>query len=88
MIDFGSGYSSLSMFSQINIDYLKLDMYFIKNELENDDDANLVSFIIDFAHKKGIKVVAEGVETYQQVKKLNNFDCDLAQGCYFLKTFK
>ena len=55
MDDFGSGYSSLSMFSQINIDYLKLDMYFIKNELENDDDANLVSFIIDFAHKKGIK---------------------------------
>ena len=76
------------MFSQINIDYLKLDMYFIKNELESDDDANLVSFIIDFAHKKGIKVVAEGVETYQQVKKLNNFDCDLAQGYYFLKTFK
>ena len=85
MDDFGSGYSSLSMFSQINIDYLKLDMYFIKNELENDDDANLVSFIIDFAHKKGIKVVAEGVETYQQVKKLNNFDCDLAQGYYFSK---
>ena len=76
------------MFSQINIDYLKLDMYFIKNELENDDDANLVSFIIDFAHKKGIKVVAEGVETYQQVKKLNNFDCDLVQGYYFLKTIK
>lgn len=86
MDDFGNGYSSLSMFSQMNIDYLKLDMNFIRNELITDDNStNLVSFIIDFAHKKGIKVVAEGIETYKQCKILEEFNCDYAQGYFFYK---
>ncbi|MDD6226842.1 MAG: EAL domain-containing protein [Bacilli bacterium] len=85
MDDFGSGYSSLNMFSQMNIDILKLDINFIRNELDSKSRANIIAFVIELAHKKDIKVVAEGVETYPQARKLLDMGCEYAQGYYFSK---
>ena len=88
MDDFGSGYSSLNMFSQMNIDYLKLDMKFIQNELSSPAGATIISFIIDLAHKLDLKVVAEGVESYEHVKKLRNMNCDYGQGYFYSRPLK
>ncbi|MGN1404799.1 MAG: EAL domain-containing protein [Erysipelotrichaceae bacterium] len=88
MDDFGSGYSSLNMFSQMNIDYLKLDMKFIQNELSSPTGATIINFIIDLAHKLDLKVVAEGVETYEHVNKLRNMDCDYGQGYFYSRPLK
>lgn len=88
MDDFGSGYSSLNMFSQMNIDYLKLDMKFIQNELSSPTGATIISFIIDLAHKLDLKVVAEGVESYEHVKKLRNMNCDYGQGYFYSRPLK
>lgn len=88
MDDFGSGYSSLNMFSQMNIDYLKLDMKFIQNELSSHTGATIINFIIDLAHKLDLKVVAEGVESYEHVKKLRNMNCDYGQGYFYSRPLK
>lgn len=78
--DFGTGYSSLSYLKKFDIDYLKIDQSFVKN-LENDpDDAALCESIIMMAHRLGIKVIAEGVETAQQYDLLKTWGCDYAQG--------
>jgi len=85
MDDFGSGYSSLNMLSDMPIDVLKMDMKFIRNIEENETDRRLVSLILDIARYLRVSVVAEGVETKGQLEILRAGECDLVQGYYFSK---
>ena len=83
MDDFGSGYSSLNMLSDMPIDVLKMDMKFVRNIETSDTDMRLVKLILDIARYLGVKVVAEGVETEGQLRLLKDVGCDLIQGFYF-----
>ncbi|MEG2259952.1 MAG: EAL domain-containing protein, partial [Oscillospiraceae bacterium] len=83
MDDFGTGYSSLSMLSELPIDILKLDMSLIQRETE--PNHNILSFIISLAKWMNLLVVAEGVETREQVNLLRNMDCDYVQGYYYAR---
>jgi diguanylate cyclase (GGDEF)-like protein/PAS domain S-box-containing protein len=83
--DFGTGYASLSHLKRFDIDYVKIDQSFIAT-LENDDgDLALCEAIIVMAHKLGLKVVAEGVETKVQRALLVDAGCDYAQGYIFAR---
>ena len=83
MDDFGSGYSSLNMLSDMPIDVLKMDMKFIRNIETSETDRRLVSLILDIAKYLNVSVVAEGVETEGQLKILQERNCDVVQGYYF-----
>lgn len=85
MDDFGSGYSSLNMFSQMSIDILKIDMAFIRSELSKPEERSILSDIINMAHRMELKVVAEGVETDEQKNRLQTMVCDYAQGYLYAK---
>lgn len=85
MDDFGSGYSSLNMFSQMSLDILKLDMKFIHYEMSKPVEQSLLRAIIDMAHTLNLKVVAEGVESEEQKERLRSMSCDYAQGYYYSK---
>lgn len=78
--DFGTGYSSLSYLKKFDIDFLKIDRTFIQNLTPDSEDMALSEAIIVMAHKLGIKVIAEGVETAQQRDLLCAAGCDYAQG--------
>ena len=81
--DFGTGYSSLSYLKHFPVDTLKIDQSFI-GELDTDlEDEILVSGMIGLAHALGIKVVAEGVETEEQLARVRKMGCELAQGYHF-----
>ena len=83
--DFGTGYSSLSYLKKFDIDYLKIDQTFISNLDNHPDDMALCEAIIVMAHKLGLKVIAEGVETEKQRELLQKAGCDYAQGFLFSK---
>ena len=83
MDDFGSGYSSLNMLSDMPIDVLKMDMKFIRNIETSATDRRLVSLILDIGRYLQVPVVAEGVETEGQFDLLRKDGCDLVQGYYF-----
>ena len=83
MDDFGSGYSSLNMLSDMPIDVLKMDMKFIRNIETSETDRRLVTLILDIARYLKVSVVAEGVETEGQLELLREGACDLVQGYYF-----
>ena len=85
MDDFGSGYSSLNMLSQMTLDILKLDMKFIQNELAKPVDQSILNDIISMAHRMRLRVVAEGVETKEQAERLQAVGCDYVQGYYFAR---
>lgn len=85
MDDFGSGYSSLNMFSQMNLDVLKLDMQFVRNETAKPARLSILNDVIVMAHRMCLSVVAEGVETKEQVDCLQAAGCDCVQGYYFAK---
>ena len=78
--DFGTGFSSLSRLRELNIDYVKIDKYFIDNIREGNDDTLITADIISMSHKVGLKVVAEGVEREDQKKYLERNQCDILQG--------
>ena len=78
--DFGTGYSSLSYLKQFDISYLKIDQTFVRNLDHDQNDLALCEAIIVMAHKLGIKVIAEGVETETQNQLLKDFGCDYGQG--------
>jgi diguanylate cyclase (GGDEF)-like protein len=81
--DFGTGYSSLSYLQRFPLDVLKVDRMFVQ-ELESDAGGReIVSAVISLAHALGLQVVAEGVETEQQLEILRSLDCDFAQGFLF-----
>lgn len=81
--DFGTGYSSLSYLKSLPIDQLKLDRSFISSLVEDPRSAKIVSATIEMARALGLSVVAEGVETHEQLKVLQRLRCDYAQGFYF-----
>ena len=85
MDDFGSGYSSLNMLTSLPIDALKLDMKFIRNICENKKDSRLVEIMIQIARLLEVPVIAEGVETKEQMELLKSIGCDIIQGYYFSK---
>lgn len=83
--DFGTGYSGLSHLKRFAIDKLKIDQSFVKDIEENNDSATIVSAIIAMAKELKIKVLAEGIETKQQLQILRKKGCDFMQGYYFSK---
>ena len=83
MDDFGSGYSSLNMLSDMPIDVLKMDMKFVRNIEQNETVMLLVKLIIDIARYLNLEVVAEGVENDRQLSLLQDAGCNLVQGFYF-----
>ena len=85
MDDFGTGYSSLNMISSLPIDALKLDMRFIREAFRGEKDTRLIEVIIDIADYLSVPVIAEGVETEEQLQALKAMGCDLVQGYYFSK---
>ncbi len=82
--DFGTGYSSLSYLNKFDIDYLKIDQSFVRNLTGcAPDDIALCEAIITMAHKLGLKVIAEGIETIEQRELLATAGCDYGQGFLF-----
>lgn len=85
MDDFGSGYSSLNMLNQMPLDILKLDMKFIQSETAKPVNQGILRFIMGLARSMNLSVVAEGVETREQLEHLREIGCDYVQGYYFAK---
>ena len=83
MDDFGAGYSSLNMLTEIPIDVLKIDRQFIRRMLLDDKNLRLVKLVRDIAGFLRVPVVAEGVEEKEQLKLLKRMGCDIVQGYYF-----
>lgn len=83
--DFGTGHSSLSYLQQLPIDHVKIDRSFIWDIPENRNNIALTKAIIAMAHELGLTVVAEGIETIEQLELLREYECEYAQGFYFSK---
>jgi EAL domain-containing protein (putative c-di-GMP-specific phosphodiesterase class I) len=83
--DFGTGYSSLAYLKRIPADALKIDRTFVGGLGEDVEDTAIVQTIVDLAHTFGMEVIAEGVESQEQVEQLKEMGCDLVQGYYFAK---
>lgn len=80
--DFGTGYTSISYLKQFPIAVLKIDQSFIRGIPDNQNDLSITSAVIALAHSLSIKVVAEGVETAEQLQFLADHECDVVQGYY------
>ena len=80
--DFGTGYSSLSHLKHLPIDTLKIDRAFLRNIPHDADNNAIATAIISMGHSLGLRVVAEGVETQDQLEFLAEQDCDEAQGFF------
>jgi diguanylate cyclase (GGDEF)-like protein len=83
MDDFGIGYSSFRYLRNLPIDILKIDRSFVRHITANKDDAAIFSAMLAMAHTLDLRVVAEGVETFEQLEFLRNLKCDLVQGYLF-----
>lgn len=82
--DFGTGYSSLSMFGHMDIDVVKLDMGFIRQK-QNENNDKMMQYIIDMCKNMNLRVLSEGVETEEQRQRLMSMGCDYVQGYYYSK---
>lgn len=83
--DFGTGYSSLNYLKNFPIDYIKIDKSFVSELVNGDSDAIIVIAIITLAHNLHKEVIAEGVETQEQLDFLKRHNCDITQGYFFSK---
>ena len=83
MDDFGSGYSSLNSLQQFPLDGLKIDRKFIQNATGYRGDAAVVNAVVNLASQLGLRMIAEGIETAEQMAMLRQMGCELAQGYYF-----
>lgn len=81
--DFGTGYSSLSQLHGLPIDGIKLDRLFVQDMGEDGQHASTIQAVVMLAKNRGFRVIAEGVEEFEQLVQLQALDCDLAQGYYF-----
>jgi EAL domain-containing protein (putative c-di-GMP-specific phosphodiesterase class I) len=78
--DFGTGYSSMAYLQKLSVHKLKIDISFIRNMTENNNDANIVKAIIALGHGLDLDVIAEGVEYEAQADLLKHLGCDQIQG--------
>ena len=85
MDDFGSGYSSLNMISTLPIDALKLDMHFIRTAFSGNGNTRMIGITLDISRFLNVPLIAEGVETEEQLLTLKEMGCDIVQGYYFSK---
>lgn len=83
--DFGKGFSSLNYLKNFPIKRLKIDRSFVNDILTDQNDAKIISAIIQLAHTLNLEVIAEGVETEEQADYLCSLQCDEAQGYYYGK---
>ncbi|MBP5350109.1 MAG: EAL domain-containing protein [Clostridia bacterium] len=83
MDDFGSGYSSLNMIATLPIDVLKLDMLFIRSVFRENGNLRMLKVIVEIAETLSVPMIAEGVETAEQLNTLREMGCDMVQGYYF-----
>jgi EAL domain-containing protein (putative c-di-GMP-specific phosphodiesterase class I) len=85
--DFGTGYSSLNMLATLPIDVLKLDMFFVQTAFaeEADNGTHMLGAVVDIARHLAVPLIAEGVETQEQLDELKAMGCDMAQGFYFAR---
>ncbi|WP_192804922.1 sensor domain-containing protein [Noviherbaspirillum aerium] len=83
--DFGTGYSSMSYLLKLHIDYLKIDQSFVRDMEKNPGSRTIAETMIVMAHKLGMKVIAEGIETLEQEFLLREAGCDYGQGFLFSK---
>ncbi len=83
--DFGTGFSSLQYLTQLPLDALKIDRTFIANLFQSPRDATIVEAIIQLGHALQIEIIAEGVETEEQLRFLRAHDCDFYQGYHFAR---
>lgn len=83
--DFGTGYSTLGQLHRLPIDTLKIDRTFISRIGHKGNGSEIVQTLLTLAHDLGMKVVAEGVETTNQLNKLKRLECEFAQGFLFAK---
>ena len=81
--DFGTGYSSLSQLQHLPVQTLKIDRSFVSRLGVDSDSLEIVRTIVALAHNLSMDVIAEGVETAQQLAQLKALDCEYAQGFYF-----
>ena len=85
MDDFGAGYSSLNSLKELQIDVLKIDADFFRGAEVEERGLLIVSEVIDLAKKLNMKIVAEGIESREQVDFLTEQECDLIQGYFYAK---